>query len=116
MALATLFDGQNLLKMEYSKHSSNGTLKAEQIATYEKGMKDLVGFELDIYIHEASTEEEAQLRFNEVLVLYPEDYDMHIAYANLLEKTDPEMAIEEYKTAISINESREIAYFNLGAL
>lgn len=115
-AIATLVLGENLLKKEYSRLSAAGTLKPEKIRKYEKGMRDLIRFELELYIGDDALADDALVRFREVMLLYPEDYDIHIAYANLLEKSDPRLAIEEYLTAISIDESREIAYYNLGAL
>jgi tetratricopeptide (TPR) repeat protein len=48
--------------------------------------------------------------------LYPEDYDIHVSYGNLLEKVDLNLAIDAYETAISIDQDRPLAYFNLGAL
>ena len=94
----------------------NGSLSAEQQKAYNNGIFDLIGFELDIYINEPSLIDEALVRFQEVLMLYPEDYDVHVAYANLLENVDLLLAIDAYETAISIDESRELAYFNLGAV
>ncbi|MEE4256711.1 MAG: hypothetical protein V2I47_06725 [Bacteroidales bacterium] len=115
-AISTLLDGENLLKKEYSRLSAAGTLKPEQLRAYEKGLRDLIRFELELYIEEDALADDALVRFREVMLLYPDDYDIHIAYANLMEKSDPRSAIEEYMTAISIDESREIAYYNLGAL
>lgn len=115
-AITTLLDGQNLLNAEYRRLSTAGAVNPEQLRSYEKGLRDLTRFELDLYLDEDPPSEEAFIRFKEVLLLYPEDYDIHIAYANLLEKTDPRSAINAYHTAISIDEGREIAYFNLGAL
>ena len=115
-AIATLLDGENLLTIEYSRLNSSGSLKPEQNRAYEKGLRDLIRFELELYTGDDALADEALVRFREVMLLYPEDYDIHIAYANLLEKSDPRSAIEEYLTAISIDEGREIAYYNLGAL
>lgn len=115
-AIATLVAGENLLNVEYSRMSQAGTLKPEQRETYKKGMRDLIRFELDVYLAEDELTQEALVRFREVMLLYPEDYDIHIAYANLMERIDPQQAVEDYLTAISIDESREIGYFNLGAL
>jgi hypothetical protein len=115
-AIATLMDGEKLLNLEYTRLNAAGTMKAEQIRAYEKGMRDLIRFELDLYLGEDDPSDDALVRFREVMLIYPEDYDIHIAYANLLEKSNPRSAIEAYMTAISIDEGREIAYFNLGAL
>ncbi len=116
LALATLMDGENLLNSELNRYSPLGTLTKDQQQEYNNGMIDLIGFELDIYLNDPALQDDAVVRFQEVLVLYPEDYNMHIAYANLLEDIDLLLAIDAYETAISIDESRELAFFNLGAV
>ncbi|RLD77881.1 MAG: hypothetical protein DRJ15_12660 [Bacteroidetes bacterium] len=116
LALATLMDGQNLLNNEFGKHTANGTLSAQDRQAYDNGMTDLIGFELDIYLNDPTLKDDAIVRFQEVLVLFPEDYDIHVAYANLLEDIDLLLAIDAYETAISIDDSKELAFFNLGAV
>ena len=115
-ALATLMEGENLLSTEYNRNSMNSTLTAQQMVAYNNGILDLIGFELDIYINDPELKDEAVIRFQEVLTIYPEDYDIHVAYANLLEDIDPMLAIDAYETAISIDDGQELAYFNLGAV
>jgi len=114
-ALASLIEGQNLLKVEYSRQSAYG-MDVESLKEYENGLIDLIGFELDIYLNDTLFTDDAIIRFQEILVMYPEDYDIHVSYANLLEKVDVLMAIDAYETAISIDETKGLAYFNLGAL
>ncbi|MEN8226314.1 MAG: hypothetical protein ABFS05_13240 [Bacteroidota bacterium] len=114
-ALATLMEGQNLLHHEYSKPRATA-LTAEDRLVYDNGLIDLIGFELDIYLHDTLLIDDAIIRFQEILVMYPEDYDIHVSYANLLEEIDVNLAIDAYETAISIDDSKELAYFNLGAL
>ena len=114
-ALATLMEGENLLNTEYSKHSSN-VITAGQKQEYENGLMDLIGFELDIYLNDQSLRDDALVRFQEVMLMYPEDYEIHVAFANLLENVDLLLAIDAYETAISLDESKELAYFNLGAV
>ncbi len=116
LALATLMEGENLLNAEYSKQSVNATLTAPQKLAYEKGMMDLIGFELDIYINDPSLRDDALVRFQEVLLVHPEDYNIYIAYANMLEDIDAMLAIDAYNTAISIDDTQELAYFNIGAI
>ena len=115
LALGSLMDGENLLSLEYSRLGAARLTPVLQTA-YENGMMDLIGFELDIYLNNPDLTDEAIIRFQEVLVLYPEDYDIHVSYANLLEEVDPLLSIDAYETAISIDESRELAWFNLGAM
>lgn len=115
LALATLIEGQNLLNLDYSRMPS-ASLTSTKKKAYDNGMMDLVGFELDIYLNDTSFKDDAIVRFQEIMILYPEDYDIHVSYANLLEDIDPKLAIDAYETAISIDNTKELAYFNLGAL
>jgi hypothetical protein len=115
MALATLMEGQNLINLEYSKQFA-GLLTPELRKAHDNGILDLIGFELDIYLHDTTLIDDAIIRFQEILVLYPDDYDIHVSYANLIEDIDANLAIDAYETAISIDETRELAYYNLGAL
>jgi len=116
LALATLMEGENLLNSEYSKHNINATLSTQQKQDFDNGMMDLIGFELDIYLNDPSLREDALVRFQEVLIIYPEDYNIQIAYASVLEDVDAMLAIDAYQTAISIDDSKELAYFNIGAV
>jgi hypothetical protein len=115
LALTTLLEGENHLNAEYNKYGASN-LTPESRKAYENGLTDLIGFELDIYLADKSLEEEALIRFQEIMMKYPEDYDIHIAYANLLEDVDYNLAIDAYETAISIDDTKELAYFNLGAV
>ena len=116
LALSTLMEGENLLKGELTRLNNAGTLTPEVKKVYDTGMADLVNLELDIYANDPSLSDEAIIRFQEVLQMYPEDYDKHVAYANMLEEVDLNLAIDAYETAISINGTQELAYFNLGAI
>jgi hypothetical protein len=115
-ALSTLQAGQELLNAELSRQNASGRLSPEKKNEYDKGMMDLIRFELDIYRGDSLPEEEAMVRFQEVMMKYPENYDIHIAYAGFLEDIDPLLAIDAYETAISIDESNFIAYYNMGAM
>ncbi len=114
LALSTIHDGQQLLKSEYERAGDAPGPALKQ--SFENGMKDLTGFELDIYLNDPSLRDIAIGRFREVIVAYPGDYDIHLAYATLLEKEDPLLAIDAYETAISLDESRDLAFFNIAAL
>ncbi|NQT78636.1 MAG: hypothetical protein HQ565_13065 [Bacteroidetes bacterium] len=116
LALSSLIDGGKLLKAEFSRLNSTGALTPEEKRIYDTGMADLVNFELDIYANDPSLSDEAIIRFQEVLQMYPEDYDKHVAYANMLESVDLNLAIDAYETAISIDGTQELAHFNLGAI
>lgn len=112
-ALATLMEGETLITNEYGRSTN---LAPVARTAYDNGMLDLIGFELDIYLNEPELLDEALVRFQEVMQIYPEDYGIHVAYANLLEEVEPLLAIDAYETAISIDDSKELAYFNLGAI
>ena len=116
LALSTLMEGENLLKAELTRLNNTGALTTEVKKVYDTGMADLVNFELDIYANNPSLSDEAIIRFQEVLQMYPEDYNKYVAYANMLEEVDLNLAIDAYETAISIDDAQELAYFNLGAI
>lgn len=116
LALSTLMEGENLLKAELTRLNNAGALTTEVKKVYDTGMADLVNFELDIYANDPSLSDKAIIRFQEVMQMYPEDYNKHVAYANMLEDVDLNLAIDAYETAISIDDSQELAYFNLGAI
>lgn len=115
LAINTLMEGENFLNAEYNKYGGNA-LTAEAKRNYSNGLTDLIGFELDIYLADPDFTDEALIRFQEIMMMYPDDYDVHIAYANLLENIDYLLAIDAYETAISIDDSKELAFFNLGAV
>jgi tetratricopeptide (TPR) repeat protein len=115
MALATLQAGEMLMNKEYERVEAMGGLTNLAASEYQNGLDDLISFELDIYLSEPSLIDEAILRFREVITVYPNDYDILIAYGNLLEKTDMQQAIEVYETAASMDGSRDLGFFNLGA-
>lgn len=46
----------------------------------------------------------------------PEDYILLVAYAQMLESTDLETAIEHYQLATEIEPDKTMAWFNLGAV
>jgi len=114
LALSTLHEGRQLVSNEHKRAVDLNSHSGQQ--AYENGMKDLTGFELDIYLSDKSLLDEAISRFQEVIIQYPDDYDIHLAFATLLEQVDPLLAIDAYETAISLDESRELAFFNIAAL
>jgi len=83
---------------------------------YDGTKKDLKAFELDIYLNAPDKLQEALAKFEKGIQENPKDYMIHVAYANLLEKTDAEKARTIYQKAIDIDPDKEIAHFNLGAM
>jgi tetratricopeptide (TPR) repeat protein len=116
LSLETLRKGRELLITELRRQNLSEINSPGQKKDYENAMIDLIKFELDIYRSETVPQDEAMIRFQEVLTQYPENYDFHIAYAGFLEDIDPLLAIDAYETAISIDESNFIAYYNMAAM
>ncbi len=115
IALKTLQEGEMLMKKEYERVEAIGGLTDQAASEYQNGLDDLISFELDIYLSEPSLIDEAILRFREAIALYPADYDILIAYGNLLENIDMKQAIETYEAATAMDGSKDLGFFNLGA-
>jgi len=108
--------GQKNLYADYQRFSSSGQTDSELISQYDRARSDLKNFELDIYMNLPHKVSEAISAFVEHLKTDPNNYNMVVAYASLLEKTDTKRAEEAYKRAIVIDSYSEVANFNLGAL
>ena len=119
-ALKTIQFGRQLLAIEtqrlemtkgdypqYYEQKKNGFAKADE---------DLEKMELIYYTQVPDRYNEALNRFKSTINNRPEDYDLHIAYAGLLEERDSKGAISVYKKAIRIDESKELGHYRLGAL
>jgi tetratricopeptide (TPR) repeat protein len=116
LAITTLSGGEQLLRKEYGRMKMKGGIDSKAQQEFDKGLYDIVSFEMDIYLNAPELRQQALVRMPELLSIYPVDYALHLAYASMLEEVDPLMAIEAYKTAINIDDSQELAYFNLGAV
>ncbi len=120
-ALATVQGGKLVVKGEWDKLKANkdsydattwGQLKQQ----YDYAMEDLGKFELDIYLNYPDKLQEALQAFEASVAKEPNNYTIHVAYAQLLEKTDADKAEVMYKKAIAIDDTKLLALFNLGAL
>ena len=72
--------------------------------------------ELQIYLSSPDKLQEALRRFEIAIKDNPGDYYTHAAYATLLESVDKPKAIGMYERAIQIDPTKELCYYNLGAL
>jgi tetratricopeptide (TPR) repeat protein len=83
---------------------------------YRKVIGDLKRFELDLYMNLPGKFEEAILRLERAIYEDPQNYDLLVAYASMIEDTDFDKSVELYKRAVAADSTQEIAYFNLGAM
>ena len=120
-ALQSVQDGKNVLESEYNRFTKMKiTLGTERVHNmeqqYQNAKSELSNFELDIYLNAPDKYHDAVEKFRKAMEAEPDNYIVHIAYAQLLEASDMSAAIEIYDKAISIDDSKTIAYFNLGAI
>lgn len=90
--------------------------KSKLLKQFSSVKDDLENFELDILLNSPKLLEIALIQFEKKIEGDPSNYTAHVAYASLLEKSDQEKAITIYQKAIVIDPTKELAYFNLGAL
>ena len=85
---------------------------------YKNAIADLKAFELNIYGKDKDPKQKIAGidKFEKAIQEDPNNYSIRITYAGMLESIDPEAAIEQYKNAVEIDASKEIALFNLGAI
>jgi tetratricopeptide (TPR) repeat protein len=83
---------------------------------YKLALQDLNNLKLDLYLSDGELYVEALHVFEEELAKKPEDIDLLIGYASLLEKSDKDKAILTYQKAMQVDPHNAVALFNLGAL
>lgn len=120
-ALASLDKGKELLKKENKRMMANkSSYTDEQVQAIQKqytnAKEDLDKFELDILLNSPGKLQQAIDKFDQATANEPDNYILHVAYAQLLEKVDVVKAEEMYKAATRIDPKKHIAFFNLGAL
>lgn len=121
MALSHIEIGKKLVEQEWGRLQSNSSnYTEEQIAAlnsqYTTTIDDLSRFELDILLNSPENLDKAITKFEKAIQETPNDYMMHVAYAQLLEKVDRERAVTVYQKATEIDPNNYMAYFNLGVL
>lgn len=120
-ALAALDKGKEMLKKENKRMLANkDSYTADQVNAinkqFENAKQDLDKFELDILLNSPGKLQQAIDKFDQATANEPNNYILHVAYAQLLEQVDMVKAEEMYKTASRIDDTKHIAFFNLGAL
>jgi hypothetical protein len=121
-ALATVDKGKAVLDKEWAKVvAKKAEAKPDQFAKdqkqYEDCKEDLAKFELDLLLNAPEKLQQAIDKFKDAIVKEPKNYVLHVAYAQLLEKvekTDDAAAV--YEKATQIDPSKQMAWFNLGAM
>jgi len=113
--------GLKLLESDYARFQSvKKTLSQGRVQQMEEqyllAQQDLSDLKLDLYLGSTDQYVEAIHVFEEELSKNPEDIDILIGYASLLEKSDKDQAIATYKKVLDIDPHQSIALFNLGAL
>lgn len=118
-AYSAIQNGKALLESEKARLAQSTLkedMKAKKIEQYEGVRGDLRNVEMDLLLNYPEKRAEAIAEFKKAVSENPNDYIIHVAYANLLELEDQAKAVEMYLKAISIKPNEEIAVFNLGAL
>lgn len=120
-ALGSVAMGKKLVEQEWARMQDklvNYTAQQQTALStqYNSTIGDLSRFELDLLLNAPNKLQEALNKFEKAIKEEPTSYTIHIAYAQLLEKSDQEKAIVMYQKAIEIDPNNYHAYFNLGAL
>ncbi|GAB5417398.1 MAG: hypothetical protein Crog4KO_29800 [Crocinitomicaceae bacterium] len=113
--IALLDDELVRLKSALSSGASNGQLLAAQEEQFAQTKDALSRFELDIYKVSPDKYDEAVAKFEKAIQENPNDPNLYIVYADLIEYTDTDGAFEAYKKSIELAPNSSIAHFNAGA-
>lgn len=113
--------GIALMESEYTRFvmmkSKLGQVRVQQMEDqYRLAMQDLNNLKLDLYISDPGLYTEAIEVFESELSKDPENVDLLIGYASLLEKSDKTKAVAVYKQVLDLQPEHSLALFNLGAL
>lgn len=115
-AMSYINSGQEKLKAIYGELVSAGLNTPNHDRQYADAASDLQSFELDLILADPSMPGVSLDKFDQAIVLDPNNALIKVAYASLLERDQPEKAIEMYNDAINVDPDNMIAYYNLGAL
>lgn len=121
-ALASLEVGKNVLEKEWAKIvAKKADTKPEEFTKLEKqyleAKEDLDKFDLDLLLNAPEKLQQAIDKFKDAIGKEPKNYVLHVAYAQLLEKVGKnEDAAGVYESATKIDPSKQMAWFNLGAM
>ncbi len=120
-ALASLDKGKQTLAREWERIQKNKEKYTPQQwgavqKQHDGAREDLSKFELDLLLNSPGKLQQAIGKFETAVEEEPDNYILHVAFAQLLEKVDMVKAEEMYKIAAQVDPSKSIAWFNLGAL
>ena len=121
-ALGIITNGTKVLNREYERYlkikDSYTDSEAKQFDQgYISALENLKRFELNVYLNEPDKLDDALKKFEQATKDEPKNYSVHVAFAQLLEKTNNFLtAITIYEKAIQIDPKKQHAWFNLGAL
>jgi tetratricopeptide (TPR) repeat protein len=120
-ALKSIDGGKVALEKEHARVlAGKDKLKPEELTKLEEQFQDaqaaLSGIELDILLNAPDKLQEALGKFEAAIAKDPKNYILYVAHAQLLEKVDVVKAEEVYKKATTIDPTKQLAWFNLGAL
>jgi tetratricopeptide (TPR) repeat protein len=119
-ALELLGSGKNVAdsefkRLEAKKEYFHDTVWVKMIAGHDKIISILNSNELGILLLMPEKMDEAVAKFDKAIAESPKNYNLHVSYANLLEKVDSARAVAMYNKAMAIEPGRTAAYNNLGA-
>jgi tetratricopeptide (TPR) repeat protein len=113
---ATIYGQAVLLKKWKKDYNGAMTLLAEAQSKFP-GNADLKKYEIILFQNPAPDFYETALaRFDKLLTENPNDTLTMLVYATLLERKDPDKAIDIYRKLLAITPSNLTAIFNIGAL
>lgn len=112
-ALAELEEGQEIVEAEWARIDA-ATAEQQQVHAQVTGY--LGDARLAILRSVPELLQTALQEFEAAIQEDPTDYTKHVAYASLLEGTDPDAAIAMYEKAIAIDGTKDLAHFNLAAI
>jgi tetratricopeptide (TPR) repeat protein len=113
--------GLNFMESEHSRFLAMKDKmtpeKSQQMeGQFNLALKDLNDLRLDLYLSDTAEYVTALHVFEQELSEKPDDVEVLIGYASLLEKSDKEKAILTYGKALELAPDNAIILFNLGAL
>ncbi len=120
-ALEDIRRGRDLVQKEYSRlQTLKGKENSDDLKAagnkYIKVYQDLTDLELQILLKSPEKHEQALAAFENEIKNNDSDPDLYIGYASLMEKTDPDRALENYQKALSLDTANATALFNAGVL
>ena len=120
-ALNDIQRGKELVQKEYDRlrkmqaEKNSGELK-EAENKYIGVYKDLTDMEIQLLMQSPEKYQQAVSLFENQIRNNPNDPDLYIGYASMLEKTDPDKSLEMYKKALQLDSNNITALFNAGAM